>query len=117
MNHDRRWKFFKGIKILAIAAVAITAFGYATEQLWNWLMPNIFGLRAITFSQAIGLVVLSKILFGGFGGRGGGPGRNRWKERWEQMSDEDRERFRAGMLGRRGCRPRGESEPIPETGV
>ena len=104
MNRNRSWKFYKALKVLAIAAIAITAFGYGTQQLWNWLIPGIFGLHTITFAQAIGLVALSKILFGGFGGRGG-PGRNRWKEgmreRWEHMTPEERDRFRSGMRGRR----------------
>lgn len=41
-------------------------FGMAVKLLWNWLMPAIFGLPAITFWQAFGLLALCKILFGGF---------------------------------------------------
>jgi len=121
MRRDGSWKFFKAIKILAMAVVAVLVFGYGTELLWNWLMPAIFGLRTIGFAQAIGLLVLSKILLG-FGGRGGGGwgrGRDRWKEgmkeRWEQMTPEERERFRAGMRGRRGwCRGDSPTEPATE---
>ena len=107
MRRDGNWKFRKAIKILVMVTVAVLLFGFGTEFLWNWLMPTIFGLHPINFVQAIGLVVLSKILLGGFGGRHGGRGwgRDRWKEgmraRWEQMSPEDRERFRTGMRGRR----------------
>jgi hypothetical protein len=88
-----------------MVCVAVLAFGFVTMHLWNWLMPAAFGLKAITFAQALGLLVLSKILFGGFhrhGGRRPGWGRH-MRERWEQMSPEERERFRAGMRGRRGC--------------
>ncbi len=103
----KRFRMFKAVKICMIVALALLLFGFATEHLWNWLMPAIFGLKAITFLQALGLVVLSKILLGGFHKHGGGP--RGWKrgmeERWARMSPEERERFRAGMKGRRGCWP------------
>ncbi len=98
---------WKGLKVIAMICVAVIVFGFVTMQLWNWLVPAIFGLRAITFGQALGLVVLSKILFGGFhrhSGRGRG-WRPQMQERWAQMSPEERERFRSGWGGRRGCRP------------
>ena len=92
------------LKVVVIVVLALTVFGFVTMELWNWLMPAIFGLKAIGFGQAIGLVVLSKILLGGF--RGPWAGRNRWKERmaerWVQMTPEERERFQAGMRGRCG---------------
>jgi hypothetical protein len=114
----RGFRFFKVLKIVAIVAVALVVFGFVTMYLWNWLMPPIFGLHAITFVQALGLLVLSKILFGGFGrGRGCG-GRRGWRrhmeERWAQMSPEERERFRAGMKGRWGCGFDGPVEPASE---
>jgi hypothetical protein len=94
------------LKVIVMVVVAVTGFSFATMHLWNWLMPAVFGLRAITWLQALGLLLLSKILFGGFGrgGRGGRPGWKRdMKERWEQMSPEERERLRAGLRGRWGC--------------
>jgi hypothetical protein len=116
------YRFLKGIKILLFLVAACFIFGFVTEHLWNWLMPSIFGLRWITFWQALGLVVLGKILFGGFHKHGSG-GRREWKRRmdarWAQMSVEDREKFRAGMRGRcahgfgRGGRARDESTEIP----
>jgi len=51
----------------------------------------------------VGLLVLSKILLGGLRG-GSGHGmhwRGRLMERWDQMTDEERAKFRDGM--RRGC--------------
>lgn len=47
--------------------VAIAVFGYVVMGLWNWLIPTLFSGPVITFWQAIGILVLSKILFGGFG--------------------------------------------------
>lgn len=51
-------------KMIVFGVLAATAFTFALMFLWNWLMPVIFGLTAITFWQALGLLVLSKILFG-----------------------------------------------------
>jgi hypothetical protein len=110
MKGYRMWKV---LKVVVFVALALLVFGFVTEHLWNWLMPAIFGLKTITFVQALGLVVLSKILLGGFHKHGGG--HRGWKrgmeERWGRMTPEERERFRAGMKGRRGCGwgPRGES--------
>jgi hypothetical protein len=100
----KSYRWWKVLKIVVLVLVAIIVFGFVTMQLWNWLMPAIFGLRAITFAQALGLLVLSKILFGGFHRHGGGRGwRRHMEERLANMSPEERERFRAGMRGRRGC--------------
>jgi hypothetical protein len=103
----REMRFFKVLKVLLCVLVAGLVFGVVTEHLWNWLMPGIFGLRVITFWQALGLVVLGKILFGGFHKHGHYGGGRKWRQnmevRWAGMSDEEREKFRAGMRGRRGC--------------
>ena len=104
----RKW-FYKlpGIILIVIAAVAL--FGSIVQHLWNWLIPAIVGWHAITFWQAVGLLVLSKILFGGgFRGRGNMRWRNRMGERWEKMSPEEREKFSRGM---RGCFGRREFQP------
>ncbi|WP_298474635.1 hypothetical protein [uncultured Maribacter sp.] len=58
------WVLF-GI-IAAIALVLLLGFGIM--WLWNWLMPELFGLTTIGYWQAIGLFALAKVLFGSFGG-------------------------------------------------
>ena len=88
------------------AVLFLAIFGWVVMSLWNWLMPALFGWRLITFWQAVGILILSKILFGSFRG-GRGYGRNRyWRrrviERWEQMTPEEREQFRQGFRGRCG---------------
>jgi hypothetical protein len=102
--------------MIPIGILAVALFGYVTMSLWNWLMPMLFGLRTVTFWQAIGLLLLSKLLFGGFHGRGGR--RREWKrdmaERWEKMSPEEREKMRAGMRGRWGCGFGHDREPVAE---
>jgi hypothetical protein len=79
--------------------------GESVMLLWNWLAPALFGFPTITFWQALGLLALCRILFGGFGLGGGSPrssSRRRMRERWEQMTDEERERFRQGLHDRGG---------------
>jgi hypothetical protein len=98
-----RW-IKRGLKVMVIVAVAITVFGFVVMSLWNWLGPAVFGFHTITFWQALGILILSKILFGGFRGRPGGGRhwRRRMTDRWQQMNPEERERFRQGMFSRCG---------------
>jgi|HubBroStandDraft_4_1064222.scaffolds.fasta_scaffold437870_2 hypothetical protein len=94
----------KGFTIVIFAMLVAVLLGFVVKGLWNCLTPTLFGWHLITFWQAIGILVLSKILFGGFrGGRGGRMRwRNRMQERWEKMTPEEREKFREGMRGRCG---------------
>ena len=59
----------RGLKVLLFATLAVAVFSFAVMSLWNWLMPAIFGTNPITFWQAVGLLLLSRILFGRFGER------------------------------------------------
>src|SRR5262245_38009373 len=92
INRRRRWFFI-------LVPVAFAAFlfvgGQVVRWLWNWLLPSLFGVPEITFWQALGLLALCRILFGGFGMHG-----PRRRGRWEHMTPEQRERFRQGMRGR-----------------
>ena len=99
----RKNRLLRGLKIAVIASVGITVGGEVVTQLWNWLMPAVFGWHTITFLQALGLVALSRIFFGGFRGRPGVGGRRRMMERWQQMTPEQREQFRQGMRGAGRC--------------
>src|SRR2546422_5297798 len=69
-NMKARWAV-RGLKIGVIAITAVVVFGFVVMSLWNWLAPAVFGARTINFWQAFGIVVLCKILFGGFRGRPG----------------------------------------------
>ena len=118
MREMIRYRAWKVITFVAMVIVPVVVFGFVTMHLWNWLMPPIFGLGAITFVQALGLMILGKILFGGFHRHSGGRRELRKRymnERWEQMNPEERERFRAGMRGRHGCHfgRQGHSEEQP----
>ena len=94
-----RQLFYRGrfIFIPLAAAAFLSLAGFVVMSLWNVLMPVIFHLGVITFWQAIGIFILSKILFGfGKGGpRGGGPWmRHRMAERFKNMTPEEKEKFK-----------------------
>ena len=91
------------IPFLVIGGLALVS--YIVMLLWNALIPVIFHLTAISFWQAAGILILSKILFGfGKGGhRGGGaPWMHHRMERFKNMSPEERERFKEQMRARCG---------------
>lgn len=88
----------KHLVFIPICLVAFaTVFGALVMVLWNWLMPCIFGLPELTFWQAVGLLVLCKLLFGGvMHGHHGHHGcchggKNKLRERWESMTPEERQ--------------------------
>jgi hypothetical protein len=89
--------------VLPAAIVGVLLFtaigGVLVRELWNWLLPGLFGWPALGFWQALGLLALCRILFGGLGGRGFRP---RYSRRWAAMTPEERARFREGMAGRCG---------------
>ena len=102
-------KRYRALKMIGIGIIVITVFfvlGFVVMALWNWLMPPIFGLHTITYWQAYGLLILSKLLFGGFRGGRNCSGRKDWRgrmaERWEGMTPEEREKVRE-VWRNRGC--------------
>jgi len=102
----------KWIWLAPLATLALLLFialgGEIIKQLWNWLLPPLFGWRQITFWQALGFLALCRILFGGLGGhgfQGRSNFRRRMAERRAAMTPEERERFRQGMRERCGLGP------------
>lgn len=95
-NRSRRKKgFFIIIPLLLI-------FGLTGIVMWLWnttLVDAVSGVAAISYWQAMGLLALSKILFGGFPGKGGRGGRHcrkgSWKEGAEHLSPEEKEQFKS----------------------
>lgn len=59
-----------GIGGITLAALFALALGFVVQWLWNWLMPDVFGIKEITYWQAFGLLILGRLLFGGFGHHG-----------------------------------------------
>src|SRR5262245_38349650 len=101
-------------KLILIAPVAILGMvlfawigGQIVLHLWNWLLPSLFGWREITFWQALGLLALCRILFGGLGLHGGNRSgfRHRLRDRWNCLTPEERERFRDRVRARWGFEP------------
>jgi hypothetical protein len=98
--------------VLVVGPIALGLFGLVVKSLWNWLMPALFGVRSITFWQAWGVLLLSRILLGSFSGHHNDRHwRARLIDRWEKMSPEERERFREGLRRRWGAR----EEEVPES--
>ena len=92
-------------KKLIMVMIAIAALGWVVMSLWNWIMPSLFtSAQPIDYFRALGLLVLSRILFGGFHGRGGWH-HQKHMQRWHNMTDEEKEKFKQGM---KGFRHRGE---------
>ncbi len=108
----RRNKWIWFVAPLAIA-VFIWIGGEVVMHLWNWLLPMLFGWRQITFWQALGLLVLCRVLFGNLGGHGSDRSRSgrRMDKHWERMTPEEREKFRQDMRSR-WC---GSAEPTGES--
>lgn len=102
----RRSWMGRALRGIVLAVVAVVVLGYVVMRLWNWLLPPLAGWHAIGFGQAVGLLVLCRILFGGIRGRGGWGWRHRMHERFAQLSPEERERFRERMH-RCGAAPTG----------
>ena len=109
---SRRKRLF-WIAPAAILGIALLAFigGEIVTHLWNWLLPSLFGWRQISFWQALGILALSRILFGGSGWHRSGRShfrrrmQERMDERWDRMTPEERERARQSWRGRCGFGP------------
>ena len=78
-------KILMGIGMGILLVAGLIMFGFVTMWLWNWLMPDIFGLKTIDYWQAWGLLLLSAIFFkrvgSGCSGNGGGRGTERKRKR------------------------------------
>ncbi len=101
-------KRFFGMALLVV--VGIAAMGAVVMLLWNWLMPTLFtGAGQIDYWHALGLLLLSKLLFGG--------GRGHWharRQHWESMSPEERAQFKEHFRSRWGNRCASPQEPPPD---
>jgi hypothetical protein len=123
----------KGLKFVVLGAVFVVVAGFVVMWLWNWLMPSLFGLGTVTWLQALGLLVLAKILFGMGGHRGGWGGnrhgcggygkhghwRKKWEQKWSQMSEAEKASVRAQWGKHCGGSPEDfmQDKPQEESGV
>ena len=108
----RRHRYVRMLRFLPFAVLFIALFGFVVMALWNWLMPALFGLKAVGYWQALGLVIRCRIPFGGRGSMGhGGRWRHRMMERWGRMTPEEREAVRQGFYDRWGHVPPPDPKP------
>ena len=84
--------------ILGFGAVAL--FGWIVMLLWNAALVPVTGAGIISFWQALGLLILSRILVGGFGG--GKSRGNPTREKWSHMTPEEKEQFKEYCRSRWG---------------
>ena len=81
---------------IVLVLLAVTGFSIVTMLLWNALLPSIFGIVSINFWQALGLLALTRVMFGGMAGMMGHfkhHPHNPIHEKWTKMTPEQRKRF------------------------
>ncbi len=104
-------KLRKIILFVPLMIGLIFGLGALVMVLWNAILPDLIGVKLIGYWQALGLLLLCKILFGGYGsgGKGGkgkrGFGRRKefMRRKMEMMSDEERAKFKEEWRNRRTC--------------
>ncbi len=88
-----------GYTLFAIACIGLL--GYVVMNLWNQILVEVVAVKPIDYTQALGIFVLSKILFGGFRTRGNSCGTQQgWKARWKNMTEEEKEQFKQDWRNR-----------------
>ena len=97
----------KGLMFITFFIAFVLLLGFVVMGLWNNILPQIIGVKVITFTQALGILLLSKILFGGF--HGGFRRKNeQWKmkmqEKMGNMTPEEKEKFKSEWRNRCGGR-------------
>ena len=121
----RRFRFSQVLRFILFAALFGGLMGFVVMSLWNVTLPRLVqGVSAISFWQAIALLILSRLLFGGFRGPWNRPDfgnakRDQWKgrmaEHWQKLTPEQRDRMRQ-FWGNR-CRPSTSTPPTDPTDV
>jgi len=119
VRHGIRWPLRAGAVIAAVIAV-LALLALVVMLLWNSLVPQLFRGPPLEYWQALGLLLLSRILFGGLRRRGGWHGHWRqrmWRERWESMTPEERAHLREHFQRRCGHRTAPPAEPASPPGA
>jgi hypothetical protein len=102
----RYWFIFPPIGIAIVALVSAVVM-----WLWNALLPPLLNVSTISFWQALGILVLSRILFGGFHHRGPRDHGHFMHNRWSKLCDEEREKIKHDWQTHCGCRETTEQQP------
>lgn len=103
MRNPVRW-VMRGMAVAIVALAVLALVGLVVMLLWNATVPGLFHGPLLEYWQAVGLLLLSRLLFGGLRARGwhGGWRGRMWRERWEQMTPEERARMRERYMSRCG---------------
>ncbi len=101
----RMWR--RGIGIILFITLAAFVLSGLVMVLWNFTLVPALEINPLTYWQAMALLVLMRILVGGFrfGPGHRGPRKwGKWRRKWSKMSEEDREKWKAEW--RKRCTPR-----------
>ncbi len=94
-NHSpRRFTTKKVVSIILVFIAIAAALSALVMFLWNAILPDLAGVKPLTFWKALGLLVLTKILFGGIGRIFGGKNHSKkkhWRNKWMNMTKEERQ--------------------------
>src|SRR5215475_14024730 len=93
----KRWYWIAPLAIVGIFVFAFVG-GEVVKLLWNWLLPPLFGWRMLNFWQALGLLALCRILFGGLSHGGHRRHGRRFPRGCRRMTPEEREKFKQAMV-------------------
>jgi hypothetical protein len=115
MRFRGRW-VAKGAAFVVFALALLAVLSFGVMSLWNAIIPHLFSVPTLDFWQAAGLLILCRILFGGWRRGGwhshGGWRARMWRQHWESMTPEERERLRARFKHR--CGWASAEPPAPE---
>lgn len=99
-NHNRNPGPKRRFFFVLIPLFFLLIFSAVVMLLWNAILPEVLQVRTISYWQAAGLLVLCRILFGGFR-FGGNSNRNRFKgppahlkNKWMNMGDDEKQKFK-----------------------
>ena len=93
------------VKMILFVLLFVTLISTVLMLLWNWLLPEIFGLPEISFWQAFGLLLLSKIIFGLPKGHKGHAAkwRPQFVSKWQNVSPEEKKQWKQKFAEKWGC--------------
>ena len=99
MNNNDFSDLKKFLLFIVLAPIFIFGFSAIVMWLWNALLPDILGVSTVTYWQAMGILALSKILFGNFGSGGksksnNGGSKSKFRQKWMNMDEEERAEFK-----------------------
>ncbi len=103
MNNNKRFRWNKGFVFFILFLPAFFFMGFIVMFLWNHILPGAIHANAITYWQGLGILILSRILFGGFNKRHWSSERRMhggMREKFANMTPEERENFKAGWKDR-----------------